>query len=427
MKKSLIILLILAVIAGAFVSCKQEPPAEPAAPHVHTYSDEWTHDDVNHWHNPTCGDTTEVSGLAAHIWNDGEETTSPTTTTDGVMTYTCTVCGAQKTESIPKNDAILVSTFDEFVQAFTDIRLPAEQRKIIRLTADIEFASTYTESAPFAPDATGLTIDLNAHTISEVPKNAFNITGNSFTLKNGTITGNASNNRYSVNINYNGTNATTSNGLKTQAIAHTPAAYNDNDEVWAARIKVQNLTATAMLCGYCTVEIKDCTFTGGQYRALVMQGASGIVENVTAVHTTTSGSAGFVAHSYGTVLVKGTCEFKGKFGVYSANCGVLNIDSSAVVTAEGVDTYALYLETQGKIAVGANAQLTLKPASEKVSFYLRSGAMVNIAAGAVLKDAEAAAIAKPIPAAMIDASGNGAKDADWAGYGVAAAITDNRT
>ena len=63
MKKSLIILLILAVIAGSFVSCKQEPPAEP---HVHTYSDEWTHDDVNHWHNPTCGDTTEVSGLAAH-------------------------------------------------------------------------------------------------------------------------------------------------------------------------------------------------------------------------------------------------------------------------------------------------------------------------------------------------------------------------
>ena len=426
MKKSIVILLILAVIAGSFVSCKQEPPAEPAEPHVHTYSDEWAHDDVNHWHNPTCGDTTEVSGLAAHTWNDGEETTPPTTTTDGVMTYTCTVCGAQKTESIPKNDAILVSTFAEFVQAFTDIRLPAEQRKIIRLTADIEFASTYTESAPFAPDATGLTIDLNDHVISEVPKNAFNLTGNSFTLKNGTITGNASNNRYSVNINYSGSNATTA-ALKTSALNHKPAAYNDNDEVWAARIKVQDLTATAMLCGYSTMEIKNCTFTDGQYRGLVMQGSSGIVENVTVLTKSSASSAGFVAHSYGTVLVKGTCSFKGKFGIYSALCPNMIFDSDSVVSIAGFGTYAMYLETQGKVSVNSGAALTLVPFTDKETFYMRTGSMLEIANGAILKDADSVAIAKPIPAAAINSSGNGASDSEWAGYGVAPSITDNRT
>ena len=124
--------------------------------------------------------------------------------------------------------------------------------------------------------------------------------------------------------------------------------------------------------------------------------------------------------------MKGTCNFKGKFGVYSANCAVLTFDSSAVVTAEGVDTYALYLETQGKITVNSGAQLTLKPVSGKVSFYMRSGSMVDIKSGAVLKNADAAAIAKPIPASMIDASGDGAKDEGWPGYGSAATITDNR-
>lgn len=423
MKKSLIILLILAVIAGSFVSCKQDPPAEPAEPHVHTYSDEWAHDDVNHWHNPTCGDTTEVSGLAAHTWNDGVETTPATTTTDGVKTYTCTVCGAQKTEPIPKIDAILVSTFEEFVQAFTDIRLPAEERKIIRLTADIAFEGT----DEFAPDATGLTIDLNGHTISEVPTNKLNFTGDSFTLKNGTITGASGNNRYSVNINYNGSNATTA-ALKTSALNHKPAAYNDNDEVWAKRITVTDITATGMLCGYSTMYIKDCSFTGGKYRGLVMQGSSGIVENIT-VDAPNASSAGFVAHSYGTVLLKGTCSIKGGFGIYSALCPTLIIDSSAVVTSYGTTTsYGCFtLETQGNITLKSGSQVTFVPHSEQPTIYMRKGAMLVIEEGSVIKDSTDAAIAKPIPAAAINSSGNGASDSEWAGYGVAPSITDNRT
>ena len=37
----------------------------------------------------------------AHIWDDGVETQAPTTSTEGVLTYTCTLCGATYTESIP--------------------------------------------------------------------------------------------------------------------------------------------------------------------------------------------------------------------------------------------------------------------------------------------------------------------------------------
>ena len=321
-----------------------------------------------------------------------------------------------------------VSTWTEFAAALESAKLT--EKKTVFVDADLTFdSSTYSKSNPFTADVTGLTIDLGAHTISGVngdTNTAFDLTGSNFTLKNGTILSAEGNNRYSITINYNGTNASTTNGLKEQALEHTPAAYTDSNNVWKNRIIVDGINATGMLCGYSTVEIKNSSFTGGPYRGLVLQGSSGIVENVTASHTATSGSAGFVAHSYGTVLVKGACVFKGKFGVYSANCANLNFDSSAVVTAEGVDTYALYLETQGKITVNSGAQLTLKPVSGKAAFYMRSGAMVDIKSGAVLKDAEAAAIAKPIPAALIDASGDGAKDADWPGYGSASTITDNR-
>lgn len=43
----------------------------------------------------------EVVDALEHTWDDGVITTPPTATEDGVMTYTCTVCSATHTESIP--------------------------------------------------------------------------------------------------------------------------------------------------------------------------------------------------------------------------------------------------------------------------------------------------------------------------------------
>lgn len=68
--------------------------------HEHTFSDDWTKNDDYHWHASTCGHTTEVLGKAEHSWNNGEITTTATADKDGVKTYTCTVCGATKEETI---------------------------------------------------------------------------------------------------------------------------------------------------------------------------------------------------------------------------------------------------------------------------------------------------------------------------------------
>lgn len=92
------VLLLIIVILSIFVivSCKQETQ------HEHTFNSTWAYNADYHWHEASCGHDV-TSGNSAHSWNEGTVTTPPTHTTDGVKTYTCTVCGAVKTETVPAN------------------------------------------------------------------------------------------------------------------------------------------------------------------------------------------------------------------------------------------------------------------------------------------------------------------------------------
>ncbi len=61
----------------------------------------WTSvDDENH--QRVCANDASHIETAAHVWNEGEVTTPPSVTSTGVMTYTCTVCGRERTEDIAK-------------------------------------------------------------------------------------------------------------------------------------------------------------------------------------------------------------------------------------------------------------------------------------------------------------------------------------
>ncbi|MGN1052526.1 MAG: InlB B-repeat-containing protein, partial [Candidatus Scatosoma sp.] len=75
--------------------CGYERPA-----HTHQASTEWLNDDTQHWHECTANGCNEQLDKAAHTWNEGEVTTPATEATDGERTFTCTVCGRTKTESI---------------------------------------------------------------------------------------------------------------------------------------------------------------------------------------------------------------------------------------------------------------------------------------------------------------------------------------
>ena len=78
-----------------------------APAHTHDWDTAWSYDSTYHWHECLSSDcdVTENSlkdGYAAHIWGTGVITTPPTTTEEGIKTYTCEVCGTAKTESVPK-------------------------------------------------------------------------------------------------------------------------------------------------------------------------------------------------------------------------------------------------------------------------------------------------------------------------------------
>ncbi len=60
----------------------------------------WKFDEQTHWHPATCAHTDLKKDEAEHTWNEGVITTHPTETTEGVKTYTCTVCGNTKTAKI---------------------------------------------------------------------------------------------------------------------------------------------------------------------------------------------------------------------------------------------------------------------------------------------------------------------------------------
>ena len=75
------------------------------ANHTHEPATAWSSDENTHWHE--CADANcPVPGYrdseAPHEWDDGVISTPATAEAAGVKTYTCSVCGRTKTESIPQ-------------------------------------------------------------------------------------------------------------------------------------------------------------------------------------------------------------------------------------------------------------------------------------------------------------------------------------
>ena len=64
----------------------------------HDFTTSWTHDDNMHWKQ--CSRCDEKDDVSPHTWDSGTVTTAPTCTKAGERTYTCTECGATKTEPI---------------------------------------------------------------------------------------------------------------------------------------------------------------------------------------------------------------------------------------------------------------------------------------------------------------------------------------
>ena len=69
--------------------------------HVHTYSEDWTKEETNHWHAATCGhDVTDSK--ATHTFGEWQVTKAATEEAEGTKERSCTVCGYIATEAIEK-------------------------------------------------------------------------------------------------------------------------------------------------------------------------------------------------------------------------------------------------------------------------------------------------------------------------------------
>ena len=80
--------------------CKRILTAQEDIPlKEHTFLADWNSDGSNHWRE--CTTCHEKVDQAPHAWDGGRVTTAPTSSKAGVKTYTCTVCKAARTESIP--------------------------------------------------------------------------------------------------------------------------------------------------------------------------------------------------------------------------------------------------------------------------------------------------------------------------------------
>ncbi len=88
--KSRLLVLLLVLLLTLLCSCK----------HSHEFVDEYSADDVYHWH--ACSGCDEKADVEQHDWNNGVVTTQPTADSEGVRTYTCKVCRTTKTEKIDK-------------------------------------------------------------------------------------------------------------------------------------------------------------------------------------------------------------------------------------------------------------------------------------------------------------------------------------
>ncbi len=107
MKKNLLMALICILCVGlmfTLTSCIDS--------HEHTYSDEYTYNDVNHWNAATCEHTLKRENREAHIFTDWTEISEYSCEQNGQKERTCTVCGyIQKQEKKAKGHAWMKPVF----------------------------------------------------------------------------------------------------------------------------------------------------------------------------------------------------------------------------------------------------------------------------------------------------------------------------
>lgn len=121
--------------------------ADTPTEHVHSFGTAYKSNASYHWHECECG---QVADKAAHIWDGGKLTKSPTDTQTGVKTYTCKTCGYTKNVSVPAkgmdiaNSAYRIKVSGVITKAYTGRAVTLTGLKVTRETVTLKNGTDYT-------------------------------------------------------------------------------------------------------------------------------------------------------------------------------------------------------------------------------------------------------------------------------------------
>lgn len=137
-----------------------------AATESHIYSNWTRYDPKEHWGK--CDICSRIT-YEAHEWDDGMVTKEPTFTATGVLTYTCTDCGATRTQTISK-----LTTSEEIVITSAPITTTAVSERVTTVIVPVT-TSSIAESVTDKPISskpipeTTTTIPKKTTTVPETP------------------------------------------------------------------------------------------------------------------------------------------------------------------------------------------------------------------------------------------------------------------
>ena len=103
-KRTVAICLLISIFSS-FTSCSLSDLL-PSKEHTHEASPDWKSDSKAHWHECIGEDCNFITGRATHSFDDGIVTKQPTKDETGMTTFTCSVCGYKKNQTIEKYDHI---------------------------------------------------------------------------------------------------------------------------------------------------------------------------------------------------------------------------------------------------------------------------------------------------------------------------------
>ena len=131
---------------------------------THQFEETWSTDENYHWHACTIAGHSDTKDKAAHTWDAGVVTTPADYGKDGEKTFSCTVCGKTKVETLPalqaqansislNKDVVTTKEYDRQAFAFTRDQFTFEGDGAFSVEYKKKEAedATYIEEAPTVP------------------------------------------------------------------------------------------------------------------------------------------------------------------------------------------------------------------------------------------------------------------------------------